>query len=61
MDQSLGVLTPSLFIGESHFKQGGVSPFQKMLVKCVTHDPATNSQEQSAEPQVAPSRAGPTL
>lgn len=24
-----GVLTPSLFEGESHFKQGGVSPSQK--------------------------------
>lgn len=44
-------MTPSLFIGESHFKQGGVSPFQKMLAKCVTHDPTANSQERSTEPQ----------
>ena len=31
-DEVLGVLTSSLFIGESQFKEGGVSPFQKTLV-----------------------------
>lgn len=31
-DELLGVLTLSLFIGESQFKEGGVSPFQKTLV-----------------------------
>lgn len=49
MDELSVVLTQSLFLGEPHFRQGGVSPFQKMLVKCVTHDAITNSQKSSAE------------